>query len=314
MTSLHRRSGAGSLLVLAALGAAGTGAAASAQSASPSGADRSRASESDKTATAQAAAPGQSSATRFAEFLASDRYHAAVGENVLVGLFAAQPDGPRLLDWPSGRVGRFFVLAHGTQDYLDEARPAPGSQQVAIPIQQPGVTVIGRDAPAETWTLSREASEELVQRLNATIHDEARWQAALAAGPVSMRVLRSSKVLVRTPDAPLGPARTAAAKTGQAAEIRPLMDPTVLELPSDVALRLYTGEVKVERASFIATHINSGAALRFEANESGIANLRLDRSGTWRVEVHCLAPPGEPDHGTWTLYSSVLMFQTREGS
>lgn len=122
-----------------------------------------------------------------------------------------------------------------------------------------------------------------------------------------MRVLRvqSACALVRA-----GSAATdvAVSKSGLATEIRALMDPTALLLPSDMAVRVYADGSAVAGATVIATHAASGEERRTTADDKGIAPVRLDRTGVWRVEFHHAAP--SRDGGAdWVVYTCVLTFE-----
>ena len=98
----------------------------------------------------------------------------------------------------------------------------------------------------------------------------------------------------------------------KAVEIRALMDPTAVMLPSDIAVRVYVRGDGAPGVTVIATHEPSGASRSSAADARGIANVRLDRPGAWRVEFHSLEP-AEDDDADWVLHSGTLTFDAGAG-
>jgi hypothetical protein len=97
-------------------------------------------------------------------------------------------------------------------------------------------------------------------------------------------------------------------KTGQAVEIRSLMDPTVTPPGSDVALRAFSDGGKVAGAHLTARHIQSGRVQELTTNTEGIANLHISDAGLWRIEFHRATKLAGDPEAEWELRTATLTF------
>ena len=133
-----------------------------------------------------------------------------------------------------------------------------------------------------------------------------------------MRRIESAKGLVRVSDPegrPVRPSAVAQSKTGQAVEIRPLADPTMTAVGSDLPLRAYVLGEKLVGARMLATCIADGVTREAITDESGSCHFRIASTGVWRVEFHDVRPLSDDPEATWAIYSATLTFEvTRNGA
>jgi len=134
----------------------------------------------------------------------------------------------------------------------------------------------------------------------------------------TVRHIQCGKALVRVhhPDESVPHSATAQSKTGQAVEIRPLGDPTSLRIPSDLPLRIYLppGHDDVEMVGIVATHLPSQESQSVRTGPGGIARIRLDRPGPWRIEAHHARWGAQEEprpNWDWTIASATLTFDVR---
>lgn len=198
--------------------------------------------------------------------------------------------------WADASLTHFFARAIGTQENRDSVL-SRGDDPSALewPAPEPGVLVVGADLAAREEALTG-------AQLRALAGLNAKGLADLAPeGAIDVRRVECAKAILRTGG---GGSEVATSKTGQTAEIRPLMDPTRLTLPSDMAVRLYAGGSGASGARVTALHLDSGTVARSDADAQGIANITLDRAGRWRLEFHAPAREGE----AWLVRSATLTF------
>jgi len=204
-------------------------------------------------------------------------------------------------EWP-GEIAWYFVRLAGTQENRGaEDAPKPEGNGVRVPLPRAGAAMVGLDLPAREreWT-----PDEL-----AAFASKAGIRAPGVASTVRHAV--SATTLVRV-DAAFGspaPDVTPTSKSGQGAEIRPLMDPTSMPSPCDVPVRVYAEGDGVANAEVIVTHEGTGESRRVRADSKGIALATIDRAGRWRVEVSVLRPP-EKDSKVWRAWSASLTFES----
>lgn len=195
-------------------------------------------------------------------------------------------------DW--GRSEHFFVRSGGGQLNLTPQVRA-GRAAVPTPPQASDLHVCGLDL---------EPCEQLVPA--------ARWSALLAEhgldapvnAPARVRRIESAKAFWRP--APGPPSAVALAKTGQAVELRPIVDPTTLAAFGDLPLRGYApGGAAGGRLR--AVHLETGDVRTGVLDADGLGRLSLGLAGRWTITltvVHAL------EGGVWTLATASLTFVT----
>ncbi|MBC7834449.1 MAG: hypothetical protein H7Y88_05025 [Phycisphaerales bacterium] len=218
-------------------------------------------------------------------------------------------------DWPAHEAAWVFTRSVGKQQ--NAQRPEADKDQpgwTVMEAQRPGLVCVGVDFEERTAMMTPGELIEIADRGGAT-------DAAAALGKldakkaITVRRVDSARgvVLVRNgPDA--APAATAAvtSKTGQAVEIRPLLDPVHAPLQTDVMLRLYVLGSSVAGAVLTGTNLDTGESVRLAADASGIVTLRVINAGRWRVWMeHVRLERGEDGGATWTVYTGSLAFTSR---
>jgi hypothetical protein len=212
--------------------------------------------------------------------------------------------------WNNDEVAWMFARVAATQRNMDRP-PLDAAGQPSLTLDTPGVGVIGVDLKPRDITVALKDLEKFISE-----HATARDKAAPPPGAKDARIRRveSLKAILRSgpPGAEAGRSE-ATGKTGQAAEIRPLMDPSALLLPSDLAVRAYAGSAAAAGARLFATHLSSGRTQEFRCDSTGYGHFNLDAPGQWRVELHLLAvdiaQQGEDPGPPLTLYSATLTFE-----
>jgi hypothetical protein len=232
-------------------------------------------------------------------FLQPAAYRAPAGREIELRLLgqavAPQPWKDTDTDW-------LFVRVAASQRNMDDPSLSPDGRAL-VPLDQPGIAVIGADLAPRTDTLA-------LADLNAFIAANGRLNGPIPElGPVRIRRVESAKTILRvgTPGQEAG-ATEATGKTGQKVELRPLMDPAATPPDSDIAVRAYILGAGAGGARLLATHIPTGRAQDITCDGSGYGNIHIDAPGEWRIEMHELSAGDE--HGLLILYSATLTFET----
>lgn len=243
--------------------------------------------------------------------------HSVDGELVLFA--EGRGVGPaRRAPWPTGRIEWLFVRAAGTQRNLDELPPArPGGGFARLALEHPGTTLVGLDARPRVEVLSagRLADFALDRMERARIPAElAELEDEVRDEPVRVRRIECAKTLVRAAGGPPSTSSaTALSKSGQAVEIRLLMDPTRTPAGLDLPVRVYLPFGGAEGTRVLARHLGSGRTRSATCDRAGIASVHLAEPGRWSLEVHALRrlPSAEGAHqaARWELASGSLSFE-----
>lgn len=259
-----------------------------------------------------ASAPGQS-----VRFLMPESFETTVGQAVEVRMVAGPQRGAAPIAWRAEEVDHFFIRAAGTQENVEQIRTVDAAQTaVSVQPDRPGVVLIGLDRrPHELRLTPAETAEFLAARAS-RMPDADKAPVRRLDARLRVRHVESAKTVIRVTDAEghgYG-SGIANSKSGQAVEIRPLFDPTMLMTHSDLPVRLYVQNGSAAGATVRATHTASGATVQAVGDSSGITSLRIDQPGVWQLEFHVAEPgrgPGGPD---LTIYTATLTFEvTREG-
>ncbi|MFH1746974.1 MAG: DUF4198 domain-containing protein [Planctomycetota bacterium] len=245
-------------------------------------------------------------------YLTPDSFSAATGAQVKLHVESGSALSTQMQAWPDDKLQWFFTRANGTQQNRDTVKALePQGREVAVTITQPGVTVIGYDSKP---LVTNVAPAEFQAFLSKNVSTGALKAGSRDGGPdriVQVRRVESATTMIRVSADGVGAysSATALSKTGQAVEIRPLFDPTLVKPGSDLPVRVYVGGSKKAGAKVQATSVNGNQTVSVLADPTGVANFRIDQAGTWRIEFHhAEALAGDPA-AEWSLYSATLTFE-----
>jgi hypothetical protein len=241
------------------------------------------------------------------------------------------------VSWSEHPVSWFFIRTGATQENFDDAPtppappipPAPPpvppaappaeAQALAATVQIPirGVALIGADFQERVILLPAAAllalaKEEGLAAAAETLRDLGDIQAPTQ---VRVRLVNSAAVLTRARgeagvvgEQAMSPAIR---KSGQAVEIRPLIDPVDSLVGGDIFIRVYLRGAAMGGGRVRATALASGVAQQVATDRSGIGHFTLSEAGGWRLSLRHLARSDADDSGSdWTLYSGTLSFHS----
>ncbi|MBU6412496.1 MAG: DUF4198 domain-containing protein [Planctomycetes bacterium] len=212
-------------------------------------------------------------------------------------------DESREIAWPHAADIRWlFVRVSGTQENRDSNElgnvDTDGARRVMPGAA--GTALVGVDlhTTLEEWSAAEANAFAAKCRLDAVCLNK----------PISVRHSVSAASIVPIAPSPADPQQprnnqAATSKSGQSAEIRPLMDPTLIS-GGDLAVRVYVGGEAVAGAQVRAIHASSGHIQTAQADSKGIAIFNVDLPGDWRIDFHTLVSLGE----VWQATSSTLTF------
>jgi hypothetical protein len=266
------------------------------------------------------AASGVATATgQTVTYLTPSSYAATVGQRVAVRVELGDGKVVRPAAWPTENIKWLFVRAPGAQENREDVGPQDASgNAIDVALTKPGVTLIAFDTKPADVTLTGEQLKAFVRRVLPREPQDAIIADITDAARVRTRQVQSAKTLVRVADPtgkPASHSAVAQSKTGQAVEIRPLADPTMATVGSDLPVRAYVGGDALAGAKMLATCVASGKAQQAITDSSGSCYFRIDTAGVWRVEFHHIVPLSDDDQADWAIYSATLTFEApREGA
>lgn len=239
--------------------------------------------------------------------LTTDRFQIGAGEPVRASVRAAS-DPAGLLAWPAAEVRWLYVRQVGRQRNYDQASaPAPADRAVTLTLDGAGYAVVGLD----TRPLIREMSADELRK--AASRAELSDVPLPAEGTLRVAWIESMKLFVVAQPAGAsenGDASGAAvvlSKSGQAAEIRFLLNPITNGLDSDVPVITYLrGDRRASRPR--ATHLASARAIDFDASR-GTGHFRIDAPGVWQVEAWFVSPADEGTDAAWAVHHTSAVFE-----
>jgi hypothetical protein len=209
--------------------------------------------------------------------------------------------------WPAERIHHFFARTAWTQENRDTlAGDGEDGLTAGWTAELPGVMVLGCDLSPRVEVVTASSFSAFVGRVLPSSR-RAAFGALPAAGEVSVRRVESAKALVRVEAAGEQPVSIATSKTGQAVEIRPLMDPTALAPGGDLLLKIYAAIPGPAAGVVLATNTTTGESLSVETDDSASANLTIPSAGRWRVEFHAVMPIEDED-AQWLIHTATLTF------
>lgn len=243
-------------------------------------------------------------------YLTPDSYAASVGDSVCLRFFGGAAKDARPTTWPDNRVDWLFFRGGPEQHNQHNVRPAhAGENFVRVPLRHMGVTLIGvdqRPLVCETtvgdlreFAQEHVAPDEMLERLSGS--------------NVKLRVrhVTSAKTLVRVtaPDGRRVPSAIGTSKTGQVVEIRPVFDPTAIQVGSDLPLSVYIDGEKKAGVKVQATGLRTGKTTSYITGPGGAGHFRVTEPGVWRVQVHHAEPLHADPSADWVVYSGTLTFE-----
>ena len=215
--------------------------------------------------------------------------------------------------WPAARIAHFFARTAWTQENRDALPPDEGSDAtVTWPADRPGVLLLGVDLAPEVESIDAASFAAFMER---SLGERARdaLGALPAQGEVAVLHTESAKAVVRVRAGGATPTSIAASKTGQAVELRPLMDPTILIPGSDLVVKVYARLPGSSGGVITATNTTTGEVARVTTNDESIANIRVGHAGRWRLEFHAAARlEGGDAPAAWELHTATLTFDVPE--
>lgn len=247
-------------------------------------------------------------------YLTPSKYVASLGEKVFVHFDRGSAVAAQPVAWPAAQVEWLLIRGGGDQENRHQV-PAdgPDGAQVSVRIEHPGVTLIGADLSPTVFELPRQELREFVRQYAAGAPADLRLPEDRQC--VRVRQIASAKTFVRVTDGStvFGSSPIATGKSGQVVEIRPLFDPTNVQVGSDLPLRLYIDGDKAVGVRVQATHVSSGRTASFLSDAQGTGWFRVVATGVWRVEFHQVRAPTETND-EWTVYSGTLTFEVQKGA
>ncbi len=259
---------------------------------------------------------GGTAAAQTAAVLQPDAFRATAGQDLLL---TWQTDGPLGLQpaaWPAS-VDWLFVRGLGTQENLASRQPAAADAgRMRVRLADPGATVIGLD---QTPRILERAPAELAGFATKQLADGTAIVAQLdlpGEQPVRVRQFRSTKLIVRVaqPGAVQQVSSAAAqSKSGQRAEIRAFVDPTLVTPGSDFPFRTYLQGDKLPHVRVTAHNETTGSRRVLTTDAAGIGNLPIDAAGIWRLTWHRLRPARDAA-ADWNLHTATLRFEVLGGA
>lgn len=242
-------------------------------------------------------------------FLTPGRHALGVGESVELRFVAGAAKDAQPTPWPSDEVTWMLVRGGPMQENRHEVRPArAGDDYVPVPVQHAGVTVIGVDRRPAIFELPAAELRSYLKDIVSPSPATRNLAEVPADKKVRVRHVASAKTLIRAGNDTVGSA-LAVAKTGQAVELLPLLDPTVAPPGSDLPLVTYIDGGKVSGVQVQATHVATGKTASFFSDAGGSGYLPLSVAGVWRVVLQHAEPlVGDPG-ADWAIYTATLTFE-----
>lgn len=255
-----------------------------------------------------ACAPGAELPPEFAgRYVTVSTFRAGVGSSIDLSIQATRPAAGRATSsWPEGEIKWIFERADGTQRNQDTL-PAAGAakDRASITLRQAGVTMVGLDFKPREFMLDEAQLGELLKRFPGAA-GEKKIDGATKSG-LRVRHESSATTLIRSLDSDESSA-IATSKSGQRAEIRPFMDPTLMKVGGDLPVKVYADGDKAAGAR-VRVVPPGGDAIEHVSNPSGMVTISINASGVWRVEMEQLVLAKHEPAVDWIFYASSLTFE-----
>jgi hypothetical protein len=264
-----------------------------------------------------AAACSSLAAGQSVTYLSPHKYQVRVGEQVRLRVEVGDTLQPQQAAWPGEAIDWLYVRLAGTQENMheDRVRPARGQDDyLSVTLSHAGIALIGFDTrPVIQQVAGRDLRAFLDRYVEPTTLPNPR-PAIQPTAKLNVRRIESTKTLIRVSvkDGQRSHSATAQSKSGQAVEIRPLADPTMVAVGSDLPVRTYVDGGKKAGVRVLATSVAAGKAQQLVTDASGATHFRVTHPGLWRVEFHHAQPLKGDPAAEWAVYSATLTFEVEE--
>lgn len=240
-------------------------------------------------------------------YVTASKHRAAVGDSVDLSVHTIASGANRVVSgWPENEIKWLFERADGSQRNHDTmAAVGAAKDHVAITLRQAGVTMVGVDFKPREITLDAGQLGELLKRFPSAAGEKDNADGAKLGSRV--RHEGSATVLIRSLNS-AEPSAIATSKTGQRAEIRPFIDPTLLALGGDLPLKVYADGDKATGAR-VRIVPPQGEAIEQTSNPNGMVTISIHASGVWRIEMQQFVGAVHDSTTDWVFYSDSLTFE-----
>ncbi len=241
-------------------------------------------------------------------FLSPSAYRIDANQPLRVSLAQGAAENATPVAWPRQSAGWLFARGGGIQRNLHGVETVD-SEGLLVELRdaRPGALVLGYDPQPRVVEIA--PGDLDAWAADHTLAMPAGIRPLKPSARLRVRRVESARTVVRVGEVETETAGAsyATSKTGQAVEIRPLFDPTRLRPGGELAVRAYVGGSGLGGVNIRATNVTSGSTQDVQADRSGIAAIRIDGQGVWRLEFHAATPAAEG--GDVTLYSGTLSFE-----
>ena len=244
-------------------------------------------------------------------YLSPDSFTKNLNEPVHVHIDVGARQNTSVSPWPADQLKWFFVRAEGTQANRDTIQATDRDKNIAVvTISRPGVTMIGFDyKPAIKVLPGTDLALFLAQNVTGADADPAVLQ--LMPRRVRVRRIESATTMIRVPakDGQIHSSAIALSKTGLSAEIRPMFDPTILSVGSDLPVKIYVPAAKKVSIKVQATTVEGNKTVEKTTDATGATYFRITHPGKWRLEFHHAQKLENDAAADWMIHSGTLTFE-----
>jgi hypothetical protein len=262
---------------------------------------------------AAAVAAGTRAPAQTTTFLIPDRYELVGEGEVAVHAANRTADGLRTIAWPGRDLDWLYSRPAGTQTNIPgDTSARSGEELVRIALGQPDAALVGFDR--RPWIEQVPAADfrKFLEGDVAASALPADWTSRIKGETVRVRRVESAKLVVRMTRGAAGKeeargSATAPSKVGQRTEIRPLVDPTVMAVGSDLPLRISWADPSSVDTTIVARQPATGTRIA-ALSRKGAGWFTVDAPGEWLVEVHRAKPLSGDSAADWELETATLSF------
>ena len=245
-------------------------------------------------------------------FLHAPNPPARAGDSISLRALRGSASDAAATEISANQVRWLFVRTTGTQKNFEPAeiaRAVGAGGLIAATTGTEPVSVVGIDLKPAVISVTGRDLKAFLNTRTALGLESGGVRGINANRTYRVRRIESATTLVRVPGADAAPSAAAQGKTGQAVEIRPLADPTVLRAGGDLPIRVYVGGAKQAGARVLATNVIKGATREVLTDAEGTATFTVNGDGPWRIEFHHAEPLARDSGADWVIYSATLTFE-----
>lgn len=215
-------------------------------------------------------------------------------------------DGAVAPPWPAAQTRRFFLRSVAGQENRDTlAVQADDSSRALTPPLPPGAALLALDLSESVGRLDLAQVRAHCPNRAAEGHASS----TPSNGTVRVRQFTSCKTVVRTPGSQSG-GQLVSARSGLHGDIRPLIDPSAMQVGGDLPVMLLAGGGPQENVE-LTVHAPDGSVRSVRSAPEGMANVSIDRAGVWRMAFQ-IALPARAGDAEWDLFTASLSFEVNE--